>query len=93
LATAVSAANAAADDGDEERGAYLARSVAVLLGSLGIFVKSGLNDIDAEARALAEQRDAARKAKDWTEADRLRTELEARGYTVEDRAGETFLSR
>ena len=93
LATAVSAANAAADDGDEERGAYLAQSVAVLLGSLGIFVKSGLNDIDAEARDLAEQRDAARKAKDWAEADRLRSELEARGYTVEDRAGETFLSR
>jgi len=93
LATAVSAANAAADDGDEGRGAYLAQSVAVLLGSLGIFVKSGLNDIDAEARDLAEQRDAARKAKDWAEADRLRSELEARGYTVEDRAGETFLSR
>jgi len=93
LATAVSAANAAADEGDEERGTYLAHSVAVLLGSLGIFVKSGLSDIDAAARALAEQRDAARKAKDWAEADRLRAELEAHGYTVEDRAGETFLSR
>lgn len=93
LATAVSAANAAADEGDEARGLHLAKSVAVLLGSLGIFVKSGLGDIDGEATALAGLRDAARKAKDWTEADRLRLELEALGYTVEDRAGETFLSR
>ena len=93
LATAVSAANAAADEDDEARGLHLAQSVAVLLSSLGIFVKSGLGDIDGEATALAGLRDAARKAKDWTEADRLRLELEALGYTVEDRAGETFLSR
>jgi len=93
LATAVSAANAAADDGDEERGSHLAHTVAVLLGSLGIFVKSGLGDIDEQARALASRRDAARTSKDWAEADRLRAELEALGYTVEDRAGETFLSR
>jgi cysteinyl-tRNA synthetase len=93
LATAVSAANAAADEGDEARGTELARSVAVLLAALGISVRSGLSDIDPEATALAELRDAARLAKNWTEADRLRGELEALGYTVEDRAGETFLSR
>jgi cysteinyl-tRNA synthetase len=93
LATAVSAANAAADEGDEARGTELARSVAVLLGALGISVRSGLSDIAPEATALAELRDAARLAKNWAEADRLRGALEALGYTVEDRAGETFLSR
>ena len=93
LATAVSAANAAADDGDEVRGLRLAKTVAVLLGSLGIFLKTGLSDIDVAASTLASQRDEARKNKNWAEADRLRGELEALGYTVEDRAGETFLSR
>ena len=38
------------------------------------------------ARALLEAREAARAAKDWGEADRLRDELAARGWQVRDAA-------
>jgi cysteinyl-tRNA synthetase len=39
---------------------------------------------DEEVRALAEQREAARAARDFAEADRLRDELRARGWEVRD---------
>ena len=38
----------------------------------------------AEAVSLAEQRAAAREARDWAEADRLRDELRAMGWEVRD---------
>jgi cysteinyl-tRNA synthetase len=41
----------------------------------------------AEVQALAEQRAAARKAKDWAESDRLRDAIKALGYAVEDVPG------
>jgi cysteinyl-tRNA synthetase len=37
-----------------------------------------------EARELAAQRAAAREARDWAEADRLRDELRAMGWEVRD---------
>ena len=40
--------------------------------------------VPAEAIALAEQRLAARKNKDWAESDRLRDAIAALGYTVAD---------
>ena len=36
------------------------------------------------ALEIAERRDAARAAKDWAEADRLRDELRAMGWEVRD---------
>jgi cysteinyl-tRNA synthetase len=36
--------------------------------------------------ALAEARLAARRAKNWPEADRLRAELHAAGWEMEDRS-------
>ncbi|MCU0312838.1 MAG: cysteine--tRNA ligase, partial [Solirubrobacteraceae bacterium] len=48
---------------------------------------------DAEARALLEAREAARAAKDWPEADRLRDELAARGWQVRDGAAGPELVR
>jgi cysteinyl-tRNA synthetase len=42
-------------------------------------------DIPAAVRGLAEARLAARKAKAWAEADRLRGELQAAGWEMEDR--------
>ena len=41
---------------------------------------------DAEIDALVAARNAARDAKDWAEADRVRDELNARGIVVEDTA-------
>ncbi len=42
---------------------------------------------DAEARALADRREAARSARDFAQADRLRGELENLGWQVRDGAG------
>jgi cysteinyl-tRNA synthetase len=44
-----------------------------------------LQDIDE----LISRRDAARKAKDWQEADRIRQALQEKGVTIEDTAGGT----
>jgi len=46
-----------------------------------------LEEAPAELVALAEQRVAAREAKDFAEADRLRGEIEAAGWTVRDVGG------
>ncbi len=92
VATLVSAANTAADDGDLQGAQALAWTVAVLLGVLGIRLRA-TTDVDEDAAALAASRDAARAAKDWSEADRLRGVLEALGYIVEDRGGATTLHR
>jgi cysteinyl-tRNA synthetase len=40
--------------------------------------------VPAQARELADQRDAARAARDWTTADALRVRLEEMGWQVED---------
>jgi len=42
------------------------------------------SEIEPEAEALLQARDAARAARDWAGADRLRDELAALGVTVED---------
>jgi len=42
------------------------------------------DDLDAETRALLDERDAARAARDWPASDRLRDELAERGVAVED---------
>lgn len=41
-------------------------------------------EIPSEVQQMVDARDAARAAKDWAEADRLREEVEARGYSIED---------
>jgi len=44
-------------------------------------------------RALAEARLAARRAKDWAAADRLREDLKVAGWEMEDRADGYTLRR
>jgi cysteinyl-tRNA synthetase len=53
-----------------------------VLGLETLLVKE--QDAPPEALELAERRDAARKARDWAEADRLRDELRALGWEVRD---------
>jgi len=55
---------------------------------LDIFPKLD-QSIDAEIEKLIEQRNAARKAKNFAESDRIRDELLARGIILEDTAGKT----
>ena len=57
-----------------------------LTGVLGLLYNRNTDDIPAEVHKLAEERTAARKAKDWARADALRDELAGLGYVVEDTA-------
>jgi cysteinyl-tRNA synthetase len=45
------------------------------------------------AAALVDRRDQARAGRDWVAADVLRTELEAKGWAVEDGAAGTRVRR
>ncbi|MDO8490069.1 MAG: cysteine--tRNA ligase [bacterium] len=47
--------------------------------------------VSFEVSELIELRDGARKEKNWKEADRLRGEIEAHGYQVEDADGKTHV--
>ncbi|MBO4345229.1 MAG: cysteine--tRNA ligase, partial [Victivallales bacterium] len=40
--------------------------------------------VPAEIQALAEERQAARKAKNYARADEIRKELDAQGWLIED---------
>ena len=44
------------------------------------------DSLDSKVEAMIEARQAARKAKNFAEADRIRDELKAMGYAVEDTA-------
>lgn len=57
-----------------------------LSGALGLLEQGAAveEDLDAEIQALVDARQAARKAKNWAESDRLRDELNARGIILED---------
>ncbi|ERL24617.1 cysteine--tRNA ligase [Jonquetella sp. BV3C21] len=57
------------------------RDIEEVMGLLGLSHETGG---DAEIDALVEQRNAARKAKNFAESDRLRDELAARGIVLED---------
>ena len=59
------------------------RSCAEVLGLDLFSFMQGLF-IPPEVTALAQDREKARTRKDWKEADRLRKEISARGYVVED---------
>ena len=54
-----------------------------LTGVLGI-IKSKEISIDEDIEALVEERQQARKNKDFARADEIRDELKARGYTLKD---------
>lgn len=57
----------------------------------GSSAADGLDDTAIEA--LIQQRLAARAAKDWAEADRIRDQLKAQGIVLEDSAGKTIWRR
>ncbi len=55
--------------------------------------KPKVEDVPADVRALADERAAARKSKNWKESDRLRAELHAMGWEMEDRPDGYALKR
>ena len=89
----VSAANAMADQGESGAALQLAEAVGTLLGALGLQLCSRLSDIDEDVQALVSARDLARSEGNWVEADRVRDELVARGWIVEDSTHGTRVRR
>jgi cysteinyl-tRNA synthetase len=77
-------AHSALDEGDRDGGRRLALTVAVLCGALGLALGASEAGLDDETAALVADRDRARGAGDYEQADRDRRELEARGWVVED---------
>lgn len=53
-------------------------------GPLGILEKSTVETIDKEIERLIEERQRARKEKNWRLADQIRDDLKAKGITLED---------
>jgi cysteinyl-tRNA synthetase len=87
LLGAVRRANALLDEGDGPGAAALAGAALDLLAALGIEPLVADHDVDDQVQELARQREAARQARDFGAADRLREEIEARGWHVEDGPG------
>jgi cysteinyl-tRNA synthetase len=87
------AANSAADAGDEAEGRRLAGTAALLLAALGLPLGAAQVEVDEESARLVSERDAARAAKDFARADALRDELVALGWTVEDTPNGTAIRR
>jgi cysteinyl-tRNA synthetase len=75
----------------------LARQLKGLGGVLGLLQREPASflqgDTDAEVQALIEQRTAAKKAKNFAEADRIRKQLLEQGIVLEDSAGGTTWRR
>jgi len=86
-------ANSAADVGDDDEGRRLARTVGFLCGALGLTLAGPGPGLDVETAALVEERDRARAAGDYSRADAIRLELEARSWVVEDGPEGTRLHR
>jgi cysteinyl-tRNA synthetase len=70
--------------GGEEAGHLAAAVFTIFEDALGLPVHSATGELPPEAVAKARRRDEARGARDWDLADRLRSELQAEGWTVED---------
>ncbi|MGH7838913.1 MAG: CysS/YqeB C-terminal domain-containing protein, partial [Candidatus Binataceae bacterium] len=57
------------------------------LGLEACFKQSSVEQIPPEIQQLSDERETARAAKDFTRADEIRRELDARGYEIRDRKG------
>ena len=58
-----------------------------IFGCLDVDAAPAAEEFPAEVVAMAGERAAARKNKDWAESDRLRDAIKAAGYSVEDAPG------
>ena len=87
-------ANAAADAGDDPAASRAAETVGLLAAALGLGLRGEVDDqIDPASAERVRRRDEAREQRDWGLADRLRDELTAAGWVVEDSAGGTRIRR
>ena len=79
-------ANTALDEGRDYDAAVAWANIAEICTAVGLEPVTQDDGLPEEITAMATARDAARAAKDWPEADRLRADIEAAGYKVEDTA-------
>ncbi len=79
-------ANTALDDGESDRAETAAATALEIAEVLGLELESASADVPADIADLVVRRTAARSAKDWAQADQIRDELSAAGWTVEDSA-------
>jgi cysteinyl-tRNA synthetase len=86
----LTAANAAADGGDEARASQLAAAIFEMAIAVGLTFQS-VDEVPAEVLARAAALDAARAAKDFATADAVRAELQAAGWVVETTKSGTTL--
>jgi cysteinyl-tRNA synthetase len=70
-----------------------AATVWELAGALGLELRAPSSEIDDATAGLVAARDEARGNKDFSEADRLRDELQARGWVVKDTPDGTQVHR
>jgi cysteinyl-tRNA synthetase len=78
--------------------AGLLRALASILGLLDrdpvAFLQGAIGELTpAEIEALIAQRTVARTARNFSEADRIRKDLESKGVLLEDAAGKTLWRR
>ena len=89
----IRAANTALDEGRDYDAAVAWANIAEICTAVGLEPVTQDDAIPDEILAMASARDAARAAKDWPEADRLRAQIEAAGFTVEDTPDGTVVRR
>ncbi len=88
----LTAANAALDGHEAELGGALGRAVLSCFAAVGLVPAEG-GDVGPEALDLARRRDEARRGRDYAAADRLRDEIVALGYRLEDTQNGTRVFR
>ncbi len=86
-------ANKAADKGNVAAAHTSAATALELLAVIGLRLVTAVDDVDEATAGLIAARNLARSEKDWAEADRLRDELQAMGWNIEDGAGGTRVHR
>ena len=80
----VKLANVTAAEGSLDYVQYLLDTIVKLCDILGIITEKEEELLDADIEALIEERQAARKAKNFARADEIRDQLKAKGITLKD---------
>ena len=75
-----------ANELSREEGTMVSKLISNLDKVLGVIPKPQEEALPAEAQVLIEQREEARKIKDWKTADAARAQLKAMGIAIEDTA-------
>jgi cysteinyl-tRNA synthetase len=78
--------NTALDSGDDVGAAAAAAAATEIAAALGLELSAAGDEVPADIQALADERQAARDAKDFASSDQLRDQLAELGWMVEDSA-------